>query len=65
MYTCIGSKAVSPIHFICICKSVLASKLGIVKYQLEATDEEGDTIKFKLNDKEYGLGEASLSESGL
>lgn len=55
----------SPIHFICICKSVLASKLGIVKYQLEATDEEGDTIKFKLNDKEYGLGEASLSESGL
>lgn len=48
-----------------IFKSINTLKLGILKYQLEANDGEGDTIKFKLNEKEYSLGEASLSESGL
>ncbi|XP_062570756.1 uncharacterized protein LOC134232798 [Saccostrea cucullata] len=38
---------------------------GIVKYQLEATDEEGDTIKFKLQDKTFNLGGATLSSDGL
>ena len=44
---------------------IISVHIGIVEYQLQATDDEQDTIKFKLTGTTKGLGKATLSPNGL
>lgn len=39
--------------------------IGTLQYQLIATDDEGDLIKFQLDEDEFALGEVNLTSDGL